>query len=83
MSDAQSSLACEMGKAKRSCGARRGRAFRDCAPGTVVIGGLHRDDFEWASREYETDGYVLVAFELDCDGYHWRAVYSPCRGRCQ
>jgi hypothetical protein len=53
-----------------------------------VMGGLHRDDFVWASREWETDGYVLVAFELDCDGYHWRATYArigpretPSRGR--
>jgi len=42
---------------------------------TIIVGGLHRDDFEWASREYEADGYVLVAFEVDCDGYHWRATY--------
>jgi hypothetical protein len=39
------------------------------------VGGLHRDDFEWASKEYEELGYVLVAFELDVDGYHWKAVY--------
>jgi hypothetical protein len=40
-----------------------------------VIGGLHRDDFEWASTQYEDADYVLVCFELDVDGYHWRAVY--------
>jgi len=41
----------------------------------LVVGGLHTDDFEWASRQYEDIGYVLVAFVLDCDGYHWKAVY--------
>jgi hypothetical protein len=40
-----------------------------------TLGGLHMDDFEWASRQYEDAGYVLVRFELDADGYHWRAVY--------
>ncbi len=40
-----------------------------------VIGGLHTDDFEPVRRQYEEDGYVLVAFVLECDGYHWRAVY--------
>ena len=42
---------------------------------TILIGGLHRGDFDWASREYEKLGYVLVGFVLDCDGYHWKAVY--------
>ena len=42
----------------------------------LVIGGLHRDDFEWAAKQYEDAGYVLIAFELDDDGYHWRAVYA-------
>ena len=41
----------------------------------LVVGGLHMDDFEWASRQYEAIGYVLVAFMMDCDGYHWKAVY--------
>ncbi len=41
----------------------------------LVLGGLHMDDFEWASRQYEAVGYVLVAFMMDCDGYHWKAVY--------
>ena len=45
------------------------------AAGTIFVGGLHKDDFEWASREYEGSDYVLVAFELDCDGYHWKATY--------
>jgi hypothetical protein len=40
----------------------------------LVVGGLHKDDFEWASVEYEEAGF-LVCFELDVDGYHWRAVY--------
>ena len=43
---------------------------------TVIIGGLHRDDFEWACRQYENADYVLVCFELDFDGYHWKAVYA-------
>jgi len=42
---------------------------------TIIVGGLHRNDFEWASKEHEADGYVLVAFEVDRDGYHWRATY--------
>lgn len=42
----------------------------------LIIGGLHREDFEWASRQHEENGYVLVAFLLDYDGYHWKAVYS-------
>ena len=41
----------------------------------VVVGGLHKNDFEWADQQYEGLGYVLVAFVLDCDGYHWKAVY--------
>jgi hypothetical protein len=58
------------------------------AAGTIFVGGLHKDDFEWASTEYEGLGYVLVAFELDCGGYHWKATYAridpheaPSRGR--
>jgi hypothetical protein len=42
----------------------------------LVVGGLHKDDFEWARREYEASDYVLVAFELDCDEYHWKATYA-------
>ena len=41
----------------------------------LVVGGLHKDDFEWGDQHYEELGYVLVAFVLDCDGYHWKAVY--------
>jgi hypothetical protein len=41
----------------------------------LVLGGLHRDDFEWASVQYENAGYVLVCFELEADCYHWNAVY--------
>ncbi|MGQ9624560.1 MAG: hypothetical protein ACUVT9_04230 [Candidatus Bathycorpusculaceae bacterium] len=33
------------------------------------------DDFEWATREYEAVGYVLIAFMLDIDCYHWKAIY--------
>lgn len=43
--------------------------------GQLIVGGLHRDDFEWAAQQYEETGYVLVAFLLDRDGYHWKAVY--------
>lgn len=42
----------------------------------LVVGGLHKDDFEWASRQNEEEGYVLMAFLLDHDGYHWKAVYT-------
>jgi hypothetical protein len=43
--------------------------------GIFVIGGLHMDDFERASGQYEEISYVLVAYVLDCDGYHWKAIY--------
>lgn len=43
---------------------------------TFAVGGLHRDDFEWACRQHEDANYVLVRFELDIDGYHWKAVYK-------
>jgi hypothetical protein len=33
------------------------------------------DDFEWASSQYEAIGYVLLVFMMDCDCYHWKAVY--------
>lgn len=41
----------------------------------LIVGGLHMDDFQWASHQYVEIGYVLVAFVLDRDGYHWKAVY--------
>jgi hypothetical protein len=41
----------------------------------IVVGGLHKQDFDWASREHEEAGYVFVGFVLDFDGYHWKAVY--------
>ncbi len=44
-------------------------------PKTIIVGGLHADDFEWAYRKHETLGYMLTGFVLDIDGYHWRAVY--------
>jgi len=45
----------------------------------LIVGGLHRDDFEWACGQFEDTGYALIRFELDADGYHWRAVYEkPC-----
>ena len=53
---------------------------RNRAAETFAIGGLHRSDSEWASEEYEEIGYVMAAFKLDSDGYHWIAVYvkSAC-----
>ena len=45
------------------------------ATNKVVVGGLHKEDFEWACGQYENADYVLVCFELDVDGYHWKAVY--------
>ena len=41
----------------------------------LIVGGLHRDDFERAAQQYQEVGYVLVAFILDRDGYHWKAIY--------
>ena len=41
----------------------------------LVVGGLHKDDFERAAQQYEEAGYILVAFVLDRDGYHWKAIY--------
>lgn len=41
-----------------------------------VVGGLHRDDFDWASKEYEEVGWVLVGFVMDVDNYHWKAIYA-------
>lgn len=42
----------------------------------LIVGGLHKEDFEWAAQQYEEIGYVLVAFILDRDGYHWKAIYA-------
>lgn len=42
---------------------------------TIVVGGLHKDDYEWASRQYEALDYVFAGFVLDVDGYHWKAIY--------
>ncbi len=41
----------------------------------LVVGGLHKNDFEWACVQYQDAGYVLICFGLDFDGYHWKAVY--------
>lgn len=41
----------------------------------LIVGGLHKDDFEWAAQQYKELDYVLVAFVLEYDGYHWKAVY--------
>jgi hypothetical protein len=45
----------------------------------LVIGGLHRDDFDRVSQMYEKLGYILVGFLLDVDGYHWKAVYAKAK----
>jgi hypothetical protein len=50
---------------------RQKRVYTD----QIAVGGLHRDDFEWASKEYEEAGYVLIGFVLDVDGYHWKGVH--------
>jgi hypothetical protein len=42
---------------------------------TLMVGGLHKDHFEWAFEQYQEAGYVLICFGLDFDGYHWKAVY--------
>jgi len=44
-------------------------------PEKLVIGGLHSDDFQSIKDEYEREGWVLVAFELETDHYHWRAKF--------
>jgi hypothetical protein len=43
---------------------------------TIVVGGLHKDDFEWASKQYEALDYVFTGFVLDFDYYHWKAIYE-------
>lgn len=42
---------------------------------TISLGGLHKDDFEWASKQYEAFDYAFVSFLLDVDGYHWKVIY--------
>jgi hypothetical protein len=59
-----------MGKTTGGCPLKKKKRLN-----TLVIGGLHRDDFELALMQHEEIGYVLVAFLLDYDGYHWKAVY--------
>lgn len=49
-------------------------------PSRIVQGGLHRDDFDYACRN-EPEGYVLVAFVMDSDNYHWKAVYVKNEGQ--
>ena len=51
------------------------RKRRNTETDTFVIGGLHLDDFAWASKRHEEIGYVLVGFVMDVDCYHWKAVY--------
>jgi hypothetical protein len=41
----------------------------------LVIGGLHSDDFHAVKDDYEAQGWVLTAFELDEDRYHWKARF--------
>lgn len=49
---------------------------RDSSLDTISIGGLHKDDFEWVSKQHEAFDYIFVGFVLDVDGYHWKAVYA-------
>jgi hypothetical protein len=60
-----------MGKTKRGASVRK-EEHQD----TIVIGGLHKDDYEWASKQYEALDYVFIGFVLDVEGYHWKAIYS-------
>ena len=46
-----------------------------------TIGGLHSDDFHSLKKDYEADGWVLVAFELETDQYHWRARFILNEGQ--
>jgi hypothetical protein len=59
-----------MGEAPGGCSLKKKKRLD-----TLIVGGLYIDDFEWASKEHEEAGYVLVGFILDFDGYHWKAVY--------
>jgi hypothetical protein len=35
----------------------------------IAIGGLHRNDFMWASKQREKAGLVFCGFMLDVDGF--------------
>lgn len=50
-------------------------------PKTIVVGGLHLDDFHSIREEYRAEGYVMVVFEMEEDGYHWRARFVLNEGR--
>ena len=47
----------------------------ETGPRLFVVGGLHADDFHWAKTTYEVDGWILVAFKLEEDHYHWCARF--------
>jgi len=53
---------------------------RNNKPKAFTIGGLHADDFQSIKREYETEGWVMVAFELEQDRYHWLARFVQNEG---
>jgi len=44
-------------------------------PRTFILGGLHAEDFQSIKDEYEAEGWVLTAFDLEDDLYHWRAKF--------
>ena len=45
-----------------------------------TVGGLHKDDFSWAS-ENEPSGYVFICFKREVDHYHWQAIYELNHGQ--
>lgn len=49
-------------------------------PERIIVGGLHEDDFQLA-LDNEPLGYVLIAFRLSVDRYHWEAVYEENVGQ--
>jgi hypothetical protein len=52
------------------------RKTKPSGTGRFVIGGLHRGDFMWASKQREEACLVFYGFMLDVDGYHGRAIYG-------
>jgi len=52
----------------------------ECQPERITVGGLHEDDFQFALAN-EPPGFVLVAFQLSLDRYHWEAVYERNQGQ--
>lgn len=50
-------------------------------PTTLTVGGLHEDDFQWAVKQGEEIGMVLIAFVMSSDYYHWDAYYVKNEGQ--